>query len=552
VAQSLESIAFQPSFDDLSTPLFEVTFCVLDLETTGGSAKSCEITEIGAVKYRGGDLVATFQTLVDPGLPIPPSITILTGITQAMVFEAPQIATALPSFLEFIGDSVVVGHNVRFDLSFLNAAAVRLGYGMLANKSADTAGLARRLVRNEVRNLRLQSLAAHFRSPTTPNHRALEDARATAHVFHALLERAGSLGVTNLDDLLQLPTARGSAHYSKIGLTEALPRRPGVYIFKDRHGVPIYVGKASNLRARVRQYFYGDERRSIANLMNELDSIDHLVADTVLEAEVAEVRLIHAHRPRHNRRSRPPKTSHFIKLTDEEYPRLSVVRTLRGDGLAYLGPFRSKKAADEVVLGLWDAIPIRRCRTRPGSRSGKCAPAQIGLASCPCDGSLDPVAYRVTVDQLVSALAGQPGPLLDRLSERVARLADDQRYEEAAWARDRHDALVRALRRRWEWEALTGAGWMELEHADGTAAVVDHGRLVETRPAGEPPRLRGYISEPVAASEVAPSVEAAEEAALIWRWLDNNPVRLVECTGRFAYPLERIDRLSVLRRSAAA
>jgi DNA polymerase-3 subunit epsilon len=544
-------VAFQPSFDDLSTPLFDVTFCVLDLETTGGSPATCEITEIGAVKYRSGELIGTFQTLVDPGLPIPPSITILTGITQAMVIDAPEIAVALPSFLEFIGDAVVVGHNVRFDLSFLNAAAMRLGYGRLDNKSTDTAKLARRLVRPEVRNLRLQTLAAHFRSPATPNHRALEDARATAHVFHALLERAGSLGVTNLDDLLQLPTARGSAHYAKIRLTDGLPRRPGVYIFKDRNGTPIYVGKASNLRTRVRQYFYGDTRKSIANMMRELDSVEHQVCDTLLEAEITELRLIHAHRPRHNRRSRPPKTSHFVKLTDERYPRLSVVRTLKADGLAYLGPFRSKRAADEVVLAIWDAIPIRRCRSGPGSRSGKCASAQMGRANCPCDGKLDHSEYGSLVDQLISALHGSPGKLLDRLTERMARLASEQRYEEAAWARDRHDALVNALRRTWEWQALALAGWIEVENGDGATALIDHGSLVETRPAGRSPRLRNVLPEPVKTATVAPSVEASEEAAIIWRWLQSNQVKLIECTGTFAYPLQRVERLQVDRREAA-
>lgn len=546
-----EVIAFQPSFDDLSTPLFDVTFCVLDLETTGGSPASCEITEIGAVKYRAGEPIGTFQTLVDPGLPIPPSITILTGITQAMVVEAPDIATALPAFLEFIGDSVVVGHNVRFDLSFLNAAALRLGYGRLDNQTTDTAALARRLVRSEVRNLRLQSLAAHFRSPTTPNHRALEDARATAHVFHALLERAGSLGVTNLDDLLQLPTAKGSAHYSKIRLTESLPRRPGVYIFKDRNGNPIYVGKASNLRARVRQYFYGDTRKSIAYLMKELDTIEHQVCDTLLEAEVTEIRLIHTHRPRHNRRSRPPRTSHFVKLTDERYPRLSVVRTLKEDGLAYLGPFRSKKAADEVVHALWDATRIRRCRARAGTRTGKCAPAQMGLAACPCDGELDAALYGRIVDQLVTGITVAPSLLLEGLAERMARLSREQRYEEAAWTRDRHDALVRALRKRWEWQALAGAGWLEVEHADGTAAVIDHGTLVETRPAGQPPRLRNHFPQPMPIPEVAPTVEAGEEVAIIWRWLESNRVKLVECTGTLAYPTQRVVRLTPARRAAA-
>lgn len=544
---------FQPSFDDLSTPLFDVTFCVLDLETTGGSPRDCEITEIGAVKYRHGELLGTFQTLVDPGLPIPPSITILTGITQAMVIDAPHIAAALPSFLEFIGDAVVVGHNVRFDMSFLNASAIRHGYGKLTNKTCDTAALARRLVRSEVRNLRLQSLAAHFRSPTTPNHRALEDARATAHVFHALLERAGSLGVTNLDDLLQLPTARGNAHYSKIKLTEQLPRRPGVYVFKDRNGRIFYVGKASNLRARVRQYFYGDTRRTISNMMKELDSIEHQVCDTLLEAEVTELRLIHAHRPRYNRKSRPPKTSHFVKITNERYPRLSVVRTIREDGLAYLGPFRSKKSADVVVNAIWDAYPIRRCRSRPGSRSGKCAPAQMGLARCPCDGSLDEDQYTQVVSELVEAITIRPHRLLTSLADRMGRLARDQRYEEAAWVRDRHDALVRALQRRWEWEALTSAGWLELEHSDGTVAIVDHGVLVETRPPGTPPRLR-----PAAAagstgptSQVAPSVESADEAHLIWRWIESSPMRVVECTGSFAYPAHRVEPLTTLDQLAA-
>lgn len=535
----------------MSTPLFDVTFCVLDLETTGGSPRDCEITEIGAVKFQHGELLGTFQTLVDPGLPIPPSITILTGITEAMVIDAPKIAVALPAFLEFIGEAVIVGHNVRFDMSFLNASASRLGYERLANKTCDTAALARRLVRSEVRNLRLQSLAAHFRSPTTPNHRALEDARATAHVFHALLERAGSLGVTNLDDLLQLPTARGSAHYSKIELTDELPRRPGVYIFRDRDGRAIYVGKASNLRARVRQYFYGDTRRTISNMMKELHSIEHQVCDTVLEAEVAELRLIHAHRPRYNRKSRPPKTSHFVKVTRERFPRLSVVRTLKEDGLAYLGPFRSKKSADLVVNAIWDAFPIRRCRTKPGSRTGKCAPAQMGLARCPCDGSLDESRYAAMIDELVEAMSRRPQRLLEGLAERMSRLAREQRYEEAAWARDRHDALVRALQRRWEWQALASAGWLELEHTDGTVAIVDHGMLVETRPPGAPPRLGHSSPGPSEVTPVAPSVESAEEAHLIWRWIESSTMRVVECTGSFSYPVNRVERLTGLDDMAA-
>lgn len=545
-------IAFQPSFDDLSTPLVDVTFCVLDLETTGVSPTNCEITEIGAVKYKGGELLGSFQTLVDPGLAIPPSITFLTGITHAMVFDAPRIESALPVFLEFIGNAIVVGHNVRFDLSFLNAAASRLGYGHLGNKSVDTAALARRLIRPEVRNLRLQTLADHFRSPVKPVHRALDDARATAHVFHGLLERVGSLGVTNLDDLLQLPTARGSAHYSKIKLTEDLPRRPGIYIFNDRHNTPIYVGKATNIRTRVRQYFYGDERRTIANLMKELHSIDHRVCETLVEAEVTELRLIHAYRPRYNRRSRPPKTSHFVKVTDERYPRLSVVRALKDDGISYLGPFRSKRAADLVLTAIWDAHPIRRCRTAPGSREGKCAAAQLGVARCPCDGQLPEDEYRVVVDRLLTGIAESPDLLLDPLVDRMGRFANERRYEEAAWVRDRHEALARAIERKHRWQALTGAGFFEIEDAEGRRTVIDHGALVETRRPGEPPGLIASArTVDASTTEVPPSVEAGEEAEIIWRWLTGTPVRLVESTGHLAFPVRRVVRLDLPSRRAA-
>ena len=115
-------LAVQQSFDALGTPLAEVTFVVLDLETTGTSPSECAITEVGAVRYRGGERVGVFQTLVNPGVPIPPTITVITGITEAMVLPAPPIDEVLPALLEFIGGAVIVGHNVRFDISFLDAA----------------------------------------------------------------------------------------------------------------------------------------------------------------------------------------------------------------------------------------------------------------------------------------------------------------------------------------------------------------------------------------------------------------------------------------------
>lgn len=537
------SLATQRSFDDLGTHLSGVPFCVVDLETTGGMAADLGITEIGAIRYVGGVETGRFSTLVNPGLPIPPFITILTGITHAMVVEAPRVAEVIPAFLEFLGDAVIVGHNVRYDVSFLNAATEALGYGRMPNRSLDTLGLARRLVGSEVRNLKLETLAAHSRSPVTPTHRALDDAAATAHLFWWLLERAGTIGVTHLDDLLALPSARGHADYRKIALTDGLPRRPGVYLFRDRRGEVFYIGKAKELRSRVRSYFYGDTRRSVAQMLRELASVDHRVCDTELEAEVTELRLIAAHRPRHNRRSKPPRASHWVRLTDEAFPRLSLVRTINRGGLFHLGPFRSMASARQVVEALWDAVPVRRCTHRPGSRSAPCSFAQLGAALCPCDGALSRDDYSSVVDVLVRGVDTDPGLLLEPLQQRIVGLAADQRFEEAGWVRDRHRALARALERRRAWGAMQRAGVVRAVRPDG-GALIDRGRLIASWPDGDRPPLLPVTSGGPDPLEAPPTITDAEEAHIVWKWLTSDTVSLLECDGPIDMPIHPVESLT--------
>ena len=146
---------FQQSLEDLGTPLHEVTFCVLDFETTGGRRNTDMITEIGAVKYRGGEELGTFQTLIDPGCSVPPEITVLTGITSAMVSRAPKMEHVLPTLLGFLEGAVLVGHNVGFDLAFLNAALRRSGREVWQGQKVDTLAISRRLIRNDVPNHKL-------------------------------------------------------------------------------------------------------------------------------------------------------------------------------------------------------------------------------------------------------------------------------------------------------------------------------------------------------------------------------------------------------------
>src|ERR1700738_1137290 len=195
--------------DEADAPLWTVTFAVVDLETTGGSPWTSGITEVGALKLKGGEPVGTFHTLVNPGVAIPPAVRYLTGITTSMVQPAPLMDAVLPALLEFLGGAVIVGHNVRFDMGFLCAAADRRGYPPRANRVVDTCILARRLVGDEVRDCKLATLAEFFRTARRPTHRAFDDATATGEVLHGLLERAGSFGVLALDDLVEFPAIRG-------------------------------------------------------------------------------------------------------------------------------------------------------------------------------------------------------------------------------------------------------------------------------------------------------------------------------------------------------
>ena len=182
-------------------PLSEVTFCIVDLETTGGSPADSRITEIGALKYRGGARVGVFATLVDPGTPIPRFITHLTGIDDGTVRDAPPLEWALPGFVEFAEGCVFVAHNARFDFTFLNASLMRLDYDPLQPPPVCTARLARRVVWPDVPNVRLNTLAQYFRTRARPTHRALPDAEACAEVFHGLLDLGGRLGIVTLGDL---------------------------------------------------------------------------------------------------------------------------------------------------------------------------------------------------------------------------------------------------------------------------------------------------------------------------------------------------------------
>jgi len=366
--------------------LEHAAFVVFDLETTGLSAAKDRICEIGAQRVVELELRDTFQTLVDPGVPLPAAVAKLTGISPHVLVGAPRAAAAVRRFVAFAGDAVLVAHNARFDLSFLDRQVQRMTGRRVAAPVVDTVWLARRLLGGRVRRVGLSSLAQFFGTSVEPCHRALPDAEATAEVLLALIGLAQERGARTVGDLSELAAPRARRLHVKRSLVAEAPRTPGVYVFRDKHGQALYVGRARDLRARLRSYFAGERQRpAVEAALGALECVEWRRLGSELEAALEELRLL--------RELRPPANA----------------RGTRPDRHAYLGRRGSKWTVS--------AEPTEWGPLRSRSLARRAAQALDGFEG------------------------GTPAGALPALRERMRRLARTQRFEDAARLRDRARAL---------------------------------------------------------------------------------------------------------------
>jgi DNA polymerase-3 subunit epsilon len=532
---------FADVWEAADVSLRDTTFVIVDLETTGSRSSGDghdAITEIGAVKVRGGQVLGELATLVDPGRSIPPQIVALTGITTAMVCDAPTIDSVLPAFLEFSRGAVLVAHNAGFDVGFLRAAAERLQIPWKRPPVLCTVKLARRvLTRDEAPSVRLSALAQLFGASTRPTHRALDDARATVDVLHALIERVGNQGIQTYADLRSYlpdvtPAQRRNRH-----LATGLPRRPGVYLFRGPSDEVLYVGTAVDLRRRVGQYFNGADPRTRMKEMASLTTrVDHVECAHDLEAGVRELRLLAAHAPPYNRRSKFPHRWWWVVLTDEAFPRFSVVRSPKHDRA--IGPFRARADAVETAALLARFTGIRTCTTRlaRSARHGPSCP-EVELSPCPAPRDVTATDYAAAPALAADLIAGVDDSALSQALAHIASLAAHGKYETAARLRDHAATAIDTVWRGQRLHALVAVDELVAAKPDGTGgwhlAVVRNGQLAS---AGNAPR--GVPPMPVvdaicaAAQSILPADAPlrgalVEETALIARWLTQAGVRIV-------------------------
>jgi DNA polymerase-3 subunit epsilon len=320
-----------------------------------------------------------------------PGVAALTGLTNRQLHGSPPPSLAVRRFLTFAGDAVLVAHNARFDLGFLDRETARLTGSRLANPVVDTVTLARRLLAGRVPRASLAQLSYFFGASVQPCHRALPDAQATAEVLLALIGLAQERGAETVADLIALSATQRRRVWDKRQLAFGAPQRPGVYLFRDRNDEVLYVGCARDLRARLRSYFRSEKLRpAVEAAVGATERIEWRVLGSELEAALTELRLI--------RELRPPANARIAR------PDRHVWLRKRGDGVV--------ASSSPTAVG-----PIRSRRR-----------AQMAARA------------------LLAEELERPAAALPRLRRKLAALSDARRFEDAARLRDRIEALEHVCR----------------------------------------------------------------------------------------------------------
>jgi DNA polymerase-3 subunit epsilon len=426
--------------------LGDIPFVVVDLETTGGSAVFDRVLEVAAIRVQNGVVQDRFERLVEPGLPIPPFVTRITGINAALVRGNPTFDTLLPDLRSIFDGAVVVAHNASFDCNFLSSAFKRVGLPWDGERLC-TLRLARRLIPG-LHSYRLDSLCAFLGFSFVQRHRAGPDADATLQLLQHLLRTAVAQGIDSLSALLRFQH-RPIAHRRQKGRVDeaqvaALPTTSGVYLLKDRHGQVVYVGKSVNVRQRVRTHLRpsgtarGAAQPRLRRRLPHIADVEAIETKSELEALLLESKLVKRYLPEANSLLRDYHDYPFIKVdTTDPFPRLEATRERPGDGAAYFGPFRRAGVVSSAVVFLNEQLGLRQCggRLKPGQPA--CALLEMKKCLGPCVGAVSSAAYRQAVDEALSILRGETSAALDRAAERRDQLGEELRFEEAAELRDR-------------------------------------------------------------------------------------------------------------------
>lgn len=437
----------------VSNGLLPTDFVVIDIETTGLRPLRQRIIEVAAIRYRGGRRQDVFSTLVNPERPVPAYIRKLTGIDETALAGAPVFRRVADELTAFLGDDLLIGYNVEFDIAFLNAELKRLGRPPLINPRLDLLPLSTQLIpgmRRSGLDAACLALGLEFRE----RHRAEADAALTALLLARLGELARERGLTTFDGLQRAaatrvpvpkrrgPVGRGRAVLDRSHL-EGIPHAPGVYLMYGARERVIYVGKAKDLRNRVSSYYSQPlgYTRKMDGLLESIERIEVVETGSELEALLLEAQFIRRYRPQYNTQMRNNEAYPYIKIDiGNPWPRVTLTRQRADDGAVYFGPFRVARSARETVDLINEVFPLRTCaRSFRTARSYGSPCLRLSLGQClgPCTGMVDRDAYRQAVQDVIGFLRGERDEVMARLHQELVACAERLDFERASRLRDR-------------------------------------------------------------------------------------------------------------------
>ena len=398
--------------------MLEDPLAVVDLETTGTRPTRDRITEIGIVLLDGGQITETWSSLVNPGIGIPPAIQSLTGISNAMVAEAPPFEALAEAIAGRLAGRLFVAHNARFDLGFLKNALGALGHEFRP-RSLCTLKLSRRLYPNERRH-NLGVLIERHGLAAGDRHRALGDATATADFLRHLREH---LDPGTLESAVRAvtgsPTLPDALPRERI---DALPEGPGVYRFYGEGGTPLYVGKSVNLRARVLSHFSADHRvEKDRRIVAQIRDLDWIETPGELGALIREARLVKELLPVHNRRLRRHQGLASIAWdpAGEAPPR--VVREAHPDPATLqtrFGLFRTAREAQKRLRRLVEENGLCHRLTGLEKGQGPCFAYQLERCRGACAGAETRARHDQRLHQALEPLRMEDWPFNGRVGIR--------------------------------------------------------------------------------------------------------------------------------------
>lgn len=428
-----------------SIPLISGPFVAVDIETTGPRPGSSSIIDIGAVRVVDGRIVGYFSTLVTPQASIPAAIEQLTGISNTMVVQAPSVADAITQLRTFAQGAVFIAHGHRFDMSFLDYEAERLWGKPLPRPILDTLTLARRL-HPELRRHNLRELSDFYNTGALPNHRALPDALATAELFVRMVPELSAQGLATAG---QVATYCGSTYStnlaSKLPLATHIPDVPGVYWFRNSTGTVVLVGRARNLRTRIRGHFYALGEAATGPAA-ETTSISYVPCVSGLDAALLETRLQARYSSTLGHRiNRPAQPVYLHVNIHTDYPAFRITHKPLGDG-PLIGPFSNEHHAHVLVDVLNSHFGLRRCqRTVQHCANRPCSAENATQCPAPDIYALGPASYARSLNKALAVFNGGAQAFRETLRLQQEEAATAERFERASQCRDAIRALDRAL-----------------------------------------------------------------------------------------------------------